>query len=167
MPNAVKTYFHLSFLIFLTLVLRLAGSAQTPDIITIKKVYTDSVFFDPEEFALYSKTSGYKNRFKTLKQCTLTYSTKRKSGVFIIKKNKLSREIKELSGLKRLEIEFKFTGIVLLADSANPIERVCPPFTITFHKAKVPIHFLFGSSGDIPLPFRSWQQLPTTITWPE
>lgn len=142
--------------------------AQTP-IATFKvkkSTYADSVFFDWNEFSLYSKTSGYDNRFRTLKQCTLTYKTRSKSGETVLKKNKLPKTIEKITEKKSLKVVLKFTDIVLLADSLNPLERKCPPFTITVYY-KRSWWFYFGPRGKIPSPIPTLKYVKTTIDYPE
>jgi hypothetical protein len=142
--------------------------SQEPKTIKVKKTndpQTDSVFYDFEKRALYSKTSGYDNRFKTLKQCTLSYSTKRKSGTLVMKKSKLPSEVKDILSSKSKEIVLKFTDIVLLADSLNPNERKCPNLTITRTKKLGFFRIAIGGWFGIPTPFPSWRTLGTKVEW--
>lgn len=139
----------------------------TPNKIKVKKpTYTDSAYYDGKEFSLFSKTSGYNNRFKTLKQCTLTYITRKKSGTIVLKQNKLPKSIDRITDKRTLKIVFKFTDIILLADSLNPSERKCPPFTMTFH-FKRSWWFYFGPRGKIPSPIPTLKYDKTTIDYPE
>lgn len=127
-------------------------SQTEPKQITVRKVpVTDSVFFDNQEFALYSKTSGYINRFKTIKQCKFEYISKKKSGELILKKNHLPKDVTSLvKQLRCKKIELKFSDIVLLADSLNFSERKCPPLTITISKRRS--FWLPIGPGRIPWP---------------
>jgi hypothetical protein len=139
---------------------------NTPDKIKITLAYTDSFFFDRAECALFSKTSGSENRFKTLKQCTLIYKARNKSGVIVLKKNKLPKTIEKLIDNRCRKIELKFTDIVLAADDLNPTERKCPPFTITYYYRRS-WWFYFGVSGKIPSPIPTFIYDKTTIDYPE
>jgi len=158
-----KTFFLLSAIFYQTFFL-----AQTPvATFKVKKAtYLDSAYFDWKEFSLYSKTSGYDNRFKTLKQCTLTFKTRSKSGTIVLKKNKLPKTIEKITDKKSLKIVLKFTDIVLLADSLNQTERKCPPFTITVHY-KRSWWLYFGPRGKIPSPIPTLKYVNTTIDYPE
>ena len=148
----------------------LAG--QTPVTIKVKKpapnlkneMQTDSVFFDEQENSLYSKTSGYANRFKTLKHCNVIYKSKRRSGTITLRKNELSQQVEALFYVKTKKMEIKFTDIILYSDSLNANERKCPPLTITVYK-KRDFHFYFGSRGRIISPIPMWRTLQTTIEY--
>ena len=133
---------------------RLFAQAGIATIKVAKEARPDSAFFDRKEFALYSKTSGYTNRFKTVKKCTVEYISRRKSGKVFITKNQLPGNLEHAvyhSWCKKIEI--KLTGIVLRADSMNPAERNCPPITITVTKRLTLLRFLFGRWGIItPIP---------------
>ena len=139
--------------------------AQTPLSIKVKKeMATDSIFFDNKERSLYSKTSGYENRFKTLKQCNVIYTSKRKSGTIVLRKNRISQPIEDLFYTRTKKIEIKFSEIVLRADSLNPNERKCPPITITICN-KRDFHFYFGARGRIIWPFPIWRRTQMTIDY--
>jgi hypothetical protein len=154
------------FILLLTIFLQTFLFGQTtPKIIKVKKsTHTDSAYFDGKEFSLFSKTSGFENRFKTLKQCTLTYKTRKNSGVTILKKNKLPKTIEKITDKKSLKVILKFTDIVLLADSLNPTERKCPSFTVTYHY-KRSWWFYFGARGKIPSPIPTLKYDKTTIEY--
>ncbi len=151
---------------------KIISFAQTPLTIKVKKdtikpkneMYTDSIFFDGQENSLYSMTSGYKNRFNTLKHCNVLYTSKRKSGTIALRKNKLSQAIDDLFYVKTKKMEIKFTDIILRSDSLNANERKCPPLTITIYK-KRDFHFYFGPRGRIISPIPMWRTLQTTIDY--
>ncbi|MEP7265148.1 MAG: hypothetical protein ABI772_11650, partial [Bacteroidota bacterium] len=131
-----------------------------------KGIYTDSTYFDAKEFALYSNTSGFENRFSTLKQCTLTYNTRKRNGLIILKKNKLPKTIEKIVYERSPKVVLKFTDIILLADSLNPSERKCPPFTVTYHY-KRSWWLYFGASVRIPSPIPFLKYDKTTINYME
>lgn len=152
-------------LLLLFMVLGVSKTLCQP-VIRIAKEGFDSVYFDFKEFALYSKTSGYDNRFKTVKQCTIQYTSKKMSGKTVTNKNHLPGNIHRLvykSWQKKIEINI--TGIVLKADSLNPAERNCPPIRLMVIKKIGLMRFLYGRWRAIPLPFpacyiKSFEQVP-------
>ncbi len=102
-----------------------------------KESETDSAYFDFKDFALYSKTSGFSNRFKTIKKCKVEYTSRKKSGEFELKNNYLPKTFKKtIEKLRVKKIELRFSNIILVADSSNTTERKCPPFSYTVHKKR-------------------------------
>lgn len=126
--------------------------------------YTDSVFYDPQERAFYSKTSGYSNRFKTLKQCNVIYESKKSSGTVKLRSNKLTTNVLDLFNKKTRKMTVKFTDIVLKADSLNSKERKCPSIIMTFYR-KPDYHFYYGARFKCPWPFPTWQTTNATIEY--
>ena len=102
-----------------------------------KESVTDSAYFDFNEFALYSKTSGFSNRFKTIKKCRVEYTSRKKSGEFELKNNYLPKTFrKTIEKLRVKKIELKFSNIILISDSLNTTERKCPPFSYIVYKKR-------------------------------
>lgn len=149
--------------------------AQEPLTIKVKKesdadktkteMDKDSIFFDERERAFYSKTSGYENRFKTMKQCNVTYASRKKNGTISMRKNKLSPAVEKLFDTKTKKMEIRFTEIILLPDSLNPKERAGTPITITVYRKLKFFRFYFGMRGSIITPFLTWRVVRTTVEY--
>jgi hypothetical protein len=133
------------------------GQANQPidSIKSISKLQSDSVFFDFKEFALYSKTQNFNDRFKTIKQCRVAYTCRKKSGSFLIHNNYLPKSfLEKIRKLRVTKIELKFSNIILNSDQDNSSERNCPDFTYIIHKK--PCFKLGVGAWWIPCPIPSY-----------
>ncbi len=160
MSNLLR-FFFLSFTLSSALMFR----SQTPLYIKLEKEpVSDSVFIDWKNKSLYSKTSGFENRFKTLKRCAVVYSSKWKSGKIILYTNKFSQQITNLFYAKAKKMEIRFVDIVLRQDSLNSKERSCPPILITINR-KRDFHLYYGVSGKVFFPIPHWVTVDTVIKY--
>jgi hypothetical protein len=165
------TFKKMRSLLFYLFLFSVAFLSSQPITIKVKKEKlekndraTDSVFYDHKERSLYSKTSGYENRFNTLKLCHVNYESKKKSGTIVLHSNKLSESVVNLFYERAKKMIIKFNDITLKADSLNSQDRKCPSIIITVLKKRV-FRFAFGPRFSIPWPFPHWRTFDTLIEY--